>query len=73
MKAPDKFGSMLAIGLTAQIGVQVVLNLAVITNVMPNTGISLPFFSYGGTSLEMLLAQMGVVLSISRNVKAEKT
>lgn len=73
MKAPDKFGSMLAIGLTAQIGVQVVLNLAVITNVMPNTGISLPFFSYGGTSLVMLLAQMGVVLSISRNVKAEKT
>ena len=49
------------------------MNLAVITNVMPNTGISLPFFSYGGTSLVMLLAQMGVVLSISRNVKAEKT
>lgn len=66
MKAPDKFGSMLAIGLTAQIGLQVVLNLAVVTNSMPNTGISLPFFSYGGSSLVMLLMQMGVVLSISR-------
>ena len=73
MKAPDKFGSMLAIGLTAQIGVQVAMNIAVVTNTIPNTGISLPFFSYGGTSLVMLLAQMGVVLSVSRNVKAEKT
>ena len=72
MKAPDKFGSMLTIGLTAQIGVQVALNMAVVTNIMPNTGISLPFFSYGGTSLVMLLAQMGVVLSVSRSVKAEK-
>lgn len=66
MKAPDKFGSMLAIGLTAQIGLQVILNLAVVTNSMPNTGISLPFFSYGGSSLVMLLMQMGVVLSVSR-------
>ncbi len=66
MKAPDKFGSMLVIGLTAQIGIQVLLNLAVVTNSMPNTGISLPFFSYGGTSLVMLLAQMGVILSVSR-------
>ena len=73
MKAPDKFGSMLAIGLTAQIGVQVAMNIAVVTNTIPNTGISLPFFSYGGTSLVMLLAQMGVVLSVSRNVNAEKT
>lgn len=73
MKAPDKFGSMLAIGLTAQIGIQVVMNLAVVTNTVPNTGISLPFFSYGGTSLVMLLAQMGVVLSVSRHVKSEKT
>ena len=73
MKAPDKFGSMLAIGLTAQIGIQVVMNLAVVTNTVPNTGISLPFFSYGGTSLVMLLAQMGVVLSVSRSVKMEKT
>ena len=69
MKAPDKFGSMLAIGLTAQVGIQVVFNMAVVTNTIPNTGISLPFFSYGGTSLVMLLAQMGIVLSISRQMK----
>lgn len=69
MRARDKFGSMLAIGLTAQVGIQVVFNLAVVTNTFPNTGISLPFFSYGGTSLVMLLAQMGVILSISRQAK----
>ena len=57
---------MLAIGLTSQIGVQALLNMAVVTNTMPNTGISLPFFSYGGTSLVMLLFQMGVVLAVSR-------
>jgi len=68
MKAPDKFGSMLAIGLTLQVGIQAVMNMAVVTNTIPNTGISLPFFSYGGTSLIMLLAQMGVVLSVSRHV-----
>lgn len=66
MKSQDKFGSMLAIGLTVQVGLQAILNMAVVTNAIPNTGISLPFFSYGGTSLVMLLAQMGVVLSISR-------
>ena len=66
MKAKDKFGSMLAIGLTAQVGVQALLNMAVGINTVPNTGISLPFFSYGGTSLIMLLAQMGVVLAVSR-------
>jgi len=67
MKSPDKFGSMLAIGLTVQVGIQAILNIAVVTNSIPNTGISLPFFSYGGTSLVMLLAQMGVVLAVSRN------
>ncbi len=73
MHAPDKFGSMLAIGLIAQIGMQVVFNLAVITNSFPNTGISLPFFSYGGSSLLMLLAQMGVLLSVSRQTKRQAT
>lgn len=72
MNAPDKFGSVLAIGLTAQIGIQVILNIAVVTNSMPNTGISLPFFSYGGTSLVMLLAQMGIVLAISRQSRLKK-
>ena len=72
MRAKDKFGMLLAVGLSAQIGVQVALNLAVITNLMPNTGISLPFFSYGGSSLVMLLAQMGVVLSVSRQSRRQK-
>ncbi len=72
LRAKDKFGKLLGIGLTSQIGVQVVLNILVITDWLPNTGISLPFFSYGGSSLIMLLAQMGIVLSISRNANIEK-
>ncbi|BED92733.1 MAG: FtsW/RodA/SpoVE family cell cycle protein [Candidatus Paraimprobicoccus trichonymphae] len=71
IRAKDKFGCLLGIGLTAQAGLQVVLNIAVVTNTIPNTGISLPFFSYGGTSLLMLLAQMGVILSISRKSNLE--
>ena len=66
MRAPDKFGSMVALGLVMQVGLQVLLNIAVVTNTIPNTGIGLPFFSAGGTALCMLLFQMGVVLSISR-------
>lgn len=72
LKAPDKFGCMLALGLTLQIGVQVAINVAVVSNLLPNTGISLPFFSYGGTSLVVLMAQMGVVLSVSRQSRMEK-
>ncbi len=72
MKAPDKFGCMLALGLTLQIGIQVAINVAVVSNLLPNTGISLPFFSYGGTSIVVLMAQMGVVLSVSRQSKMEK-
>ena len=72
MRAKDKFGSLLGIGLSAQIGIQVILNIMVITDWLPNTGISLPFFSYGGSSLIMLLAQMGIVLSISRTSNLEK-
>ena len=53
-------------GITAQVIIQVLLNLAVVSNTFPSTGISLPFFSYGGTSLLILLAEMGIVLSISR-------
>ncbi len=73
MHAPDKFGSLLAIGLTFQVGLQAMLNIWVVTNTIPNTGISLPFFSYGGTSLLILLAEMGVVLSVSRQSNIEKT
>lgn len=72
MRAKDKFGMLLGIGLIAQVGLQVILNISVVTNTIPNTGISLPFFSYGGTSLMMLLAQMGIILSISRSSRLEK-
>lgn len=72
MRAKDKFGSLLGIGLSAQIGIQVILNIMVITDWLPNTGISLPFFSSGGSSLLMLLGQMGIILSISRTSNLEK-
>ena len=73
LHAPDRFGCLLGMGLTAQVGLQVILNICVVTNSLPNTGISLPFFSYGGTSLCMLLAEMGLILSISRSSKMEKS
>lgn len=72
MKARDRFGSLLVMGITAQIGIQTVLNILVITDSIPNTGISLPFFSYGGTALMMLLFEMGVVLSVSRKANQRK-
>ena len=62
----DRFSSLLGMGLTAKLAIQVLLNIAVITNALPNTGISLPFFSYGGSSLVMLFAEMGILLSLSR-------
>ncbi len=62
----DKFGSLLVIGIISRVAVQTVLNIAVVTNAIPVTGISLPFFSYGGTALCILLAEMGIVLSVSR-------
>lgn len=72
MKARDRFGSFLVLGITAQIGIQTALNILVITDSIPNTGISLPFFSYGGTALLMLLFEMGVVLSVSRKANQRK-
>lgn len=72
MRAPDRFGSMLALGIIFQVGLQTVLNILVVTNTIPNTGISLPFFSYGGTALLMLLAQMGILLSVSRSSTLKK-
>lgn len=72
VKARDRFGMLLATGLTAQVGIQTVLNIAVVTNTIPNTGVSLPFFSYGGSALLMLLAQMGIILSVSRQTALEK-
>lgn len=69
MKAPDTFGSLLAIGITALIGIQVIINIAVVTSSMPVTGMPLPFFSYGGTALFMLLCGIGILLNISRATK----
>ena len=66
VRAPDRFGGLLVVGFVVQVAMQAALNIAVVTNTIPNTGISLPFFSSGGTSLMMLLGEMGVVLSVSR-------
>ena len=65
LRAKDKFGMMLGVGLTVQIGIQVILNIMVVTNTIPNTGITLPFVSYGGTSVLFLLGEMGLALSVS--------
>ena len=72
MNVQDPFGMMLGVGLSCQVGLQVILNVLVITDMLPNTGISFPFFSYGGSSLMTLTAQMGIILSISRQSKLEK-
>ena len=65
-KAPDKFTSLVAYGLTTKIALQTIFNIAVVTNSMPNTGISLPFISSGGTALVLQIFEMGIILSISR-------
>ncbi len=70
-KAKDKFGMLVAVGFTMHIGLQALLNIAVVTKAIPPTGISLPFFSYGGTALMMQLAEMGVLLNISRQAKLD--
>ena len=71
-RSKDRFGMLLAAGITTQIGVQALLNIAVASNAFPNTGISLPFFSYGGTALMIQLAEMGILLSISRQSNTRK-
>lgn len=71
-RCKDKFGSFLIIGVVAQIGLQVVLNILVVTDTLPNTGFALPFFSYGGTAIFMLLFEIGVVLSVSRKTNQQK-
>lgn len=73
LKAKDRFGMLLGLGITFQVGIQAVLNICVVTNTIPNTGISLPFFSSGGTALLMLLGEMGILLNISRSANVEKT
>ncbi len=69
INAKDLFGTYLVVGVLAHIALQVSLNIAVVTNTIPNTGITLPFFSYGGTSIAILLAEMGLVLSVSRGIE----
>lgn len=73
INSPSIFSKLLGIGITSQVGLQVVLNIFVITDWLPNTGISLPFFSSGGSSLIMMLVQMGLILSISRTSNLEKS
>ncbi len=72
MRAKDRFGALLAFGMTAQLALQVMFNVAVVTDTVPNTGISLPFFSYGGSALLITLMEMGTILSVSRQADLPK-
>ena len=67
MKAPDMFGTLVAVGITTMVGIQALFSIAVVSSSMPVTGIPLPFFSYGGTALIILLSCCGILLNISRN------
>lgn len=73
VRAPDKFTMMTAFGITTHVGIQAFLNMAVATDLIPNTGITLPFFSYGGSSLMVLMIEMGVLLSISKRSYKRKS
>jgi cell division protein FtsW len=72
MRAPDTFSTLTVFGITTQVALQAFLNMMVVCDIIPNTGISLPFFSYGGSSLVVLMIEMGIVLSISRYSKQKK-
>lgn len=69
--APDLFGSLIVIGVMSHIAIQVILNIAVVTNSIPNTGVTLPFISYGGTSFAILMCEVGLVLGVSRKIRLE--
>jgi cell division protein FtsW len=71
-RASDKYGSLIVFGITSLLAIQVFFNVAVVTNIIPATGISLPFFSYGGTALLLQLVQIGIVLSVSREIGMER-
>ena len=71
-RSRDYFGSLVVMGIMIQIALQVIINICVVTDIFPNTGIALPFFSYGGTALIVLLCEMGIVLSVSRSSSLEK-
>ena len=72
VSAPDFFGSMIASGIMAHIAIQVLMNIAVVTNTMPNTGVSLPFISYGGSSVLFLMIEIGILLNVSTQIKMEQ-
>ena len=72
ISAPDLFGGLICVGVMAHIAIQVIINIAVVTNSIPSTGIPLPFISYGGTSVAILLAEMGIVLSVSNQIRYER-
>ncbi len=73
LSSKDEFARLLTLGICMKVAIQVLLNISVVTNTIPNTGISLPFFSYGGSSLVMLLFEMGIILSISREARLHKS
>ena len=72
INAPDLYGGLIATGVLAHIAIQVLINIAVVTNTIPSTGIPLPFISYGGSSMMVILFEMGIVLSVSNQIKAER-
>ena len=72
LRSSDVYSRLVGFGISAKMAIQSLLNIAVVTNSIPNTGISLPFFSYGGSSLIMIFFEMGILLSISRNAKIIK-
>ena len=72
LHARDKYSSLITTGITSLLALQVFLNIAVVTNLIPCTGISLPFFSYGGTALWIQLVEMGIILSVSRDIPLKK-
>ena len=72
LHARDRFSALVATGITSLLALQVFLNIAVVTNLVPCTGISLPFFSYGGTALWIQMVEMGIILSISRDIPLKK-
>ena len=67
--ASDLFGALLVVGVMGHISIQVILNIAVVTNTIPNTGISLPFISYGGSAAMFMLLEMGLVMSVARGIR----
>lgn len=70
--APDLYGALIVVGVMAHVAIQVILNIAVVTNTIPNTGITLPFISYGGTSILFLMSEMGLALSVARRIKFQQ-